>query len=422
MYDQSFNSISLSRMLRKNDFYVRSWLRTPATKEIMIENAASRSIQGFAGYNFLSSTKLRGKDVYRIPNFSDELVLRKIDKNLKKAKPIHAPSRDSIIAKLKNLVSEGVQYRIYRLDIKSFYESFNTGLVLNDVNAIKGLSPQTKEFIKDILDVFIASGGKGLPRGLALSATLSEISMASFDRIVASMPGVFFYCRYVDDIIIISSGVKNPKQFLKTVAASLPSGLTLNQKKQYVCKVNDASPFKPTPQNPTNPKILSFEYLGYRFDIYNPTKNPTKKNEPRDVVLDIAKSKVDKMKSRITLAYLDFCKNRDFPLLEMRIKFLTSNFSISDINRGGYRLAGIYHNYHRIDPSKSVALDQLDEYLRRATTSSYGKVFNDFYCKTTASQRRRLLTFSFKRGFTDRVYLHFNRHQFKAIGECWEYV
>src|SRR5690606_8958359 len=124
--------------------------------------------------------------------------------------------------------------------------------------------------------------------------------------------------------------------------------------------VNDASPFKPTPQNPTNPKILSFEYLGYRFDIYNPTK----KNEPRDVVLDIAKSKVDKMKSRITLAYLDFCKNRDFPLLEMRIKFLTSNFSISDINRGGYRLAGIYHNYHRIDPSKSVALDQLDEYLR----------------------------------------------------------
>lgn len=418
MYDQSFNSISLSRMLQKNDFYVRPWLRTPATKEIEIEKAVLRSLQGFAGYNFLTSTKIRGKDVYRIANLSDELVLRKIDKNLKKARPIHAPSRDSIVAKLKNLVSESVQYRIYRLDIKSFYESFNAGLVMNDVNAIKGLSPQTKEYLKDILDVFITSGGRGLPRGLALSATLSEISMASFDRTIASTPGVFFYCRYVDDIIIITSGVKNVKQFLKTVAASLPSGLTLNQKKQYICKANDASPFRPTPQAPNNPKRFTFEYLGYNFDIHDPSM----KNEPRKVVLDIARSKVNKIKSRITLAYLDFCKNQDFSLLEMRIKFLTSNFSISDTNRGGYRLTGIYHNYHRIDPSKSAALDQLDEYLRRATTSSYGKVFNDFYCKTTASQRRRLLTFSFKRGFIDRVYLHFNRHQFKTIGECWEYV
>lgn len=417
MYDQSFNFISISKVLRKNDFYLKPWLRNQLSKDTEIEAAVERSDNGFESYSFLDSSSLRGKNVYRIPAFSHELVLRKIDKNLRKAKPLFAPSRDTIIANLRVLIAESAQFKIYRLDIKSFYESFSPSLVLSTIYNIKGLSPQTKNHIKDIIEHFTSAGRLGLPRGMALSATLSEIVMSSFDAIIKSIQGVYFYSRYVDDIIIITSGEEHSKQFIAKVSKLLPHGLHLNKKKQELCSAPDSSGYKKS-QQPEMPLLFSFEYLGYSFSVYEPPE----KNGSREVILDIADSKVKKIKTRLTKAYLDYCKNRDFGLLEMRMKFLTSNFSVLDINRGGYRLAGIYHNYHRIDKDRSLALDALDEYLRLATMSSFGKVFERFFCNTTVVQRRRLLTFSFKRGFTERNYFHFNRSQFKAIRECWEYA
>jgi hypothetical protein len=417
MYDQSFNYISLSKTLKKNDFYLRPWLRTSSSKDAEIQAALQHSDNGYESYSFLDSSSLRGKNVYRIPAFSHELVLRKIDKNLRKAKPLFAPSRDTIIANLRTLISESAKFKLYRLDIKSFYESFSPPVVLSATYNIKGLSPQTKKHIKDILEHFSSENGAGLPRGMALSATLSEIVMSSFDAYIKSLEGVYFYSRYVDDIIIITSGQEHSKQFINKVSKSLPTGLHLNNKKQELCFAPDSSGYKKT-QQPEMPLLFSFEYLGYSFHAYEPPE----KNGPRKVILDIANSKVKKIKTRLTKAYLDYCKTRNFELLEMRLKFLTSNFSVLDINRGGYRLSGIYHNYHRIDKDKSVALDALDEYLRLATTSGFGKVFERFFCCTTVFQRRRLLTFSFKRGFSKRNYFHFNRSQFKAIRECWEYA
>lgn len=418
MYDQSFNYISLSRMLRKSDFYLKPRLRAQPIKDMAVNSAVARCTQGFASYNFLASTMVRGKNVYRIPEFADEIVLRKIDKNLRKASPVHSQPRDTIVAKLKNLISESIKCNIYRLDIKSFYESFDQSMVLNRVDSIKRLSPQTKAFIRDIINSFNDAGGSGVPRGLAISATLTELVMAAFDDKITAMHGVYFYCRYVDDIIIITSGAESPKNFVKLIDKQLPAGLQLNKKKEEFCLASDSTPFKPTANKPINTPIISFEYLGYSYSVFEPSK----KNDPREVVLDIASSKVKKIKTRLTKSYIDYCNNKNFELLELRLKFLTSNFSVQDINNGGYRLAGIYHNYHRIDASKSAALRQLDEYIKRATFSSHGKVFNELYCNTSSSQRRRLSTFSFTKGFRNKIYLYFSREQFMAIRECWEYA
>jgi len=418
MYDQSFNYVSLSKMLKKSDFLENKPLKSLALKEKELETAVARVTTGFSAYNFLACNEVRGKNVYRIQSFSDELILRKIDRNLRKAIPLQAASRDTIISNIKNLISEGVQYKIYRLDIKSFYESFNTLLVINEINAIKKLSPLTKTFIKDILENFALTGGSGLPRGLSLSATLSEILMASFDRKISTMPMVFYYSRYVDDIIILTSGEEIAKQFIKKIGKFLPGGLHLNKKKEALCEAPDSKEFKPTAHNPTNPPLLEFEYLGYRLSVYEPTK----KNDYREVILDISSSKINKIKTRLTRAIIDYCKNRNFELLELRLKFLTSNFSVIDINKGSHKLAGIFHNYHRVDFNKSEALCMLDEYLHRAVFSSHGTIFNDFYCKTSTYQRRRLITFSFSKGFKERIYVYFSRSQLKIIQECWKYA
>ena len=120
MFDQSFCEASIIRVLRKSDFIKSPGLRDEDTKNRAIADAIARSRGGFSGVTFLEQSMLRGKAVYSIPDFPDELVLRKINKNIRKCIRIREPNRDSIICNLRNLLSEGVTYRIYRLDIRSF--------------------------------------------------------------------------------------------------------------------------------------------------------------------------------------------------------------------------------------------------------------------------------------------------------------
>jgi hypothetical protein len=274
--------------------------------------------------------------------------------------------------------------------------------------------------VNDILTHYISSGGLGVPRGLALSATLSEIMMLPFDKAVQTQPNVFFYSRYVDDIIIISSGNEDEGEFTNFISKLLPNGLRLNEQKTKIRHASqDVKPYKQNTAAPDD--ILTFEFLGYQLTVREPAKT-SDRSQFRDVYLDVAESKVNKIKTRITRSMISYCKDRDFGLLETRLKFLTSNFSVLDADRERKRLAGIYYNYHRINLDKSQALSKLDEYIRKAILSGYGVIFDDFFCKTTVAQRRRLLRFSFIRGFREKTFMHFSRNNLKLIQECWAYA
>jgi hypothetical protein len=420
MYDQSFNSVSISRMLRKSDFLNSPRLRNQATRSQTISDAVARAGQGFANLAFLSKTKVKNKLIYRITNFSDELVLRKINENIKRSTKTPTTSRDSIIANIKSLLSEGVSYRVYRLDVKSFYESFNTLEIMDSILNIPKLSPLTKRMVVDILSQHSDSGGLGLPRGLALSATVSEIMMLPFDTKIREMPKVFFYSRYVDDIIIITSGNEAESNLIDSVAASLPTGLYLNNHKTRIQTApTNVQPFKSTPP-PSN--VMEFEFLGYQYSVCEPAKNNDDRQPFRIVHLDIAESKVKKIKTRMTRTLISYCRNRNFELLETRLKFLTSNFSVLDADRERKRLAGIFYNYHRVDPNSSKALKELDNYLKKLALSGHGPVFDEFFCKTTVAQRRRLLRFSFDRGFREKTFMHFSGQTLKLVQECWMYA
>lgn len=419
MYDQSFNLVSISRMLRKSDFLNIPRLRSHNFRSQIVMDAVERVESGFAYSAFLSNTKIKNKIIYRVPGFSDELVLRKIDKNIKKSIKIPSVSRDSIIANIKNLLSEGVSYRVYRLDVRSFYESFNALEIIASISSIPKLSPLTKRMVSEILRHHDNNGGLGVPRGLALSATLSEIMMLPFDARIRKTEGVFFYSRYVDDIIIITSGNEAEVKFVEAISESLPVGLILNKDKTTIQEISkNVLPFKGM-QPP--PNVLEFEFLGYKFTVFEPPKSDDR--QPfRDVSLDIADSKVKKIKTRMTRALINYCKNRDFDLLEARFKFLTSNFSVLDADRERKRLAGIFYNYHRVDYNSSQALKELDNYIKKLALSGHGAIFDDFFCKTTVAQRRRLLRFSFDRGFREKTFMHFSRETLKLVQECWMYV
>jgi hypothetical protein len=422
MYDQSFNANSLDREIRKSDFRKYRALHNESERQKHVLDACGRGTTGFTDLSAFAISSIRGKNVVKIPKFSDELTLRKINENITKIAKIRKADRDSIIANIEVLLTEGVQYRIYRLDIKSFYESISFSEVSKRIESVKLLSLPTKRHILDILRCYQAAGNSGIPRGLSVSATISELVLSDFDKSVSSHTEVFFFSRYVDDMILITSGEENKRKFVKWIKSILPQGLILNDKKQLIrerARVYTEKGAAPLTITTTEPSI-DFEFLGYHFKITDHPKNDGKK--PRVVDLDIAPTKVTKIKTRIIKSLLSYAKNKDFELLEDRISFLCSNFSVIDADRDRKRLAGIYHNYHRVTYEKSEALPFLDNYLTKVITSGQGRACHLFFCNTKDSQRRKLLQWSFRRGHEKKIYVHFSDKRLSEIQRCWKYV
>lgn len=215
MYDHSFNYVTFSKELRKSDFNKHKKLRDPIYKNGLLLNSVVSVAGSFLTYSPLAYTVIRGKKVYRTARFHDELILRKVNRNVRVVSGLKNNVRDSIVANVKNLLSEGVSYRVYRLDVKSFYESFSKDDILNKVVLRHDVSPATKKIIEGLISGHSVTGGTGVPRGLALSATITEVLMKDFDKWIEIESEVFFYSRYVDDIILITSGIESEQDFFK---------------------------------------------------------------------------------------------------------------------------------------------------------------------------------------------------------------
>jgi hypothetical protein len=411
MYDQSINNKSLYKALRRSDFHNIFDLRDDTLRAAIIFRAVGVSQKGGWDNSPLKTSQLKGKNVYSLPNFHDELLVRKINNNLRHFINIRNPARTSIISNLSRITAEAVPYRIYRLDVKSFFESFSVAHVLKKIDDLDILSLATKRVLRDLFKHFAASGGTGIPRGLAISSTLSEMMMSEFDTQVKNMINVFFYARYVDDIIIVTSANETESSFTKLISNLLPDGLNLSRKKQEITTVPRATK--------SSTFHFSFEYLGYKFDV----KDPGSVNTCRQVNLGISDGKLKKIKTRVVCAIKDFCRTNNMADLVMRTQFLCGNFALNDRDRGRKRLAGIFFNYHLIHSSNAnCGLSELDRFLHHALTSGNGPIFNAFKSNSTDKERRRLTSFSFSKGFHEKVFIHYTGTKLKQIQECWKYA
>ncbi len=131
-------------------------------------------------------------------------------------------------------ISECSQFRLYRLDVRSFYESFNQGYIFKKIDDVTGVDVRSKQLLKEFMYEFYVSGGKGVPRGLSISSFLSDYLMHEFDELIRNLPNVFYYARYVDDIILITDGFEDEKILMDYLRQALPDGLEFNNKKYFV--------------------------------------------------------------------------------------------------------------------------------------------------------------------------------------------
>lgn len=419
MFDQSFSRRALERVLQKGDFRRIPAGDQEAFKNALLERAKTAAFSSFnEPANPLSSFNLKKKVVFHLPDLADELVARKLCANLTAlAKPSNR-GRSEIVGNLKLLLEEGVPYRVYRLDIKSFYESFDTLEVAAKIESFFAVSPHSKNLLKSLLSSHASIGGSGVPRGLALSAALSDLMMHDFDQCIFASHNVYFYARYVDDIIIITSSHEKVMTFSQLIEKSLPTGLKLNPNKRTIISAEKrVTPIKPT----LAPKlVINFDYLGYRFSVHEPVLAGNKKPATyyRAVTVDVANGKVKKLKTRIVRSFLEFEKDGDWNLLFDRIKYLTHNFSVYNSKAGGQKLAGIYHSYPQVSDDAS-SLKELDKFLRHAVLSKSGKIFSKTTLKLKGPQKRALLAQSFAAGHKTKCFVYFSALRISQIQACW---
>ncbi|WP_428405980.1 antiviral reverse transcriptase Drt3a [Methylobacterium sp.] len=410
MYDPTFHPKTLHAELNLADYLRDKALFNPAYEDALITKSIARVAAGYGGVK-LKSNSINKSTVYQLSDLADEIVLRKIGRNIKRVTRVRQTNRTSIVKCLRRLTSEGLPFRVYKIDIKNFYASIDTKLLLAPIITDSAFPPSTISLLESFFSEMARLEISGLPRGLGLSAVLSEYVMRDFDSQVGRIPGVFFYARFVDDMIFITSGTEEPNKFLKSINSTLPTGLFFNPTK--------TRPYFFGPQVKGVPFKIEHEvdFLGYVFRIGNAQRSGPKIN--RDIIVDISDKKVKRIKTRICVALREYIKDRNFENLTDRIRMLTANYTFFDAATKTRRKAGIYHSYHLIDAEKSTSLDELDLFLKKMLLSNQGKICRELFGLLDRRDRRYLMKYSFSRGFHNRTYFHLPTNRIAYLRRCW---
>lgn len=403
MYSQSFSGKELYRLTTQaergkfkleKDVFIKT-----IDDEISLplsERTYSFNIKNVGGLFLNGYSQATQKE--KITYLCQDLILRKIYQNTKKIYNLKQADRNKIIQQLQILLVAKTDFWIIRLDIKSFYESLNREDILGKLYNQYRLSPLTVFLLRKLFETSSIKTSPGIPRGLSISSCLSELAMKYFDIEMKQFAGVYYYARFVDDIIIFCSTEKCQNDVWNLIPEKLKSlSLTLNANKSYKISSSDMR---------ANAKPLT--YLGYCFCLRN-----------RKLYADIAPAKVNKIKTRIVRAFISVIKNGDIELLKDRIKYLTGNYLI----KGKVTLlpvkAGIYYNYKRID-IESEALQELDKFYQNILHSYHGKFGLGLSAKLSEDKRNCLKKYSFKIGFLHHTYHHFTPERIHQIKMCWQ--
>lgn len=410
MYDPTFHHRTLSREITFGDQLRDNRLFDKETHARVVEEACVRAASGYTDLQLVHRQVNRSR-VYALKSLSDEIVLRKIGRNINRVIGARQRNRTAIINCLHGLCTEAVAFNVYKVDIRKFFESVDTDSFLKTIIFGSKFPPSTARLLETFFIETAKLGITGLPRGLSLSAILSESIMTDFDSKIAQLDQVFFYSRFVDDMIFVTRPIEKPSKFLRLINKYLPDGLQVNASKTKFYEFSSFSKTNPVGQE------HKFDFLGYSFIVDYPTKDGN--TRARKVALDISDKKVRRLKTRLNVAVLSFLKDGQFDDLVDRVRVLTSNYQFYDRNSRSRVKAGIYHSYNLINGHTSQSLTELDVFYRKLLLSGKGKVPSRLSAGLSATQKRMLLRYSFSAGFREKTYFSFQAQRLSYLTRCW---
>ncbi|HGY8848465.1 TPA: antiviral reverse transcriptase Drt3a, partial [Escherichia coli] len=299
MNRQPFTSAALKRNLSESEkaYYFKK--NNVAELESLISDAVLIANENFRSGVSVKKLNIKGRCVYTASCLKEKIILRHCNANLKCLESLRPKQRNTIISELKIYLEEGTPFKIYRLDIKSFFESIDLPQLFQLLHNETRLSRHTK----NLLEWYLKScerlhSSKGLPRGLEISPMLSELYLAQFDNSIHRHPEVFYYSRFVDDMVIVSSGCECEASFMEFIQDVLPKGLALNKNK---LKISPCIPKRSKGLNKQDKLLHEFDFLGYSFSIIDTplSKDGEINSCYRKVVVNLSKSRLKKIKTRI---------------------------------------------------------------------------------------------------------------------------
>ena len=344
-----------------------------------------------------------GDQLYTAENTPENFfVLKQLQRNIYKTFNVKQSDRKKLIAQLSLFLKDGFPKVILRTDISKFYESIPHKQLLNKIDENSLLSYPSKKVIKQILNqywnILVADGVKnanderiGLPRGIGISAFLSELYLKDLDSLLKSIPNVTYFARYVDDIIIIftpdnrkeTTPLTTYKSEVKRIIEKF--SLKMNNRKTQIIDLKNG-----VTQN------YNITYLGYKFSLSN----------QKPLTIKMSDKKYNRYKSKIKISFDEFLSdeikytpntNKANNKLVQRIKILTSNFRL--YRRKDNVLIGIYFSNEFLT-KELEDLEKLDKFLRseikRVSTS------------LSIISKKKLNTLSFTNGFNNKHTLNFN--------------
>ncbi len=210
----------------------------------------------------LTEVAAKGKVAYAVGDLPSMLISKFIALEMRNQYQLSTAKRDEVVEELRVLLDNAMPKILIRADIHNFYESILQQSLLERIEKDDYLTAASVRYLRKFFYEYnrLTNNQKhvGIPRGLSFSPALAEIYLCEFDSKVKDICGLYFYKRYVDDIVLLVNpnkiSVDECWDAIQRIAEGL--GLTLHDDDDKIVKA----------QLPTdNDSPLSFNYLGYQF-------------------------------------------------------------------------------------------------------------------------------------------------------------
>lgn len=401
MIKQDFSVNSLLRVTNKHDIIKFKLGREEKDYKKTLEPVSDFIKNKEVKFQNITKIKIKNKYGFKTDDIHEHYILKKIAYDLKRLYRIYTTNRDDISEQLLNVLETGSAYSIIRLDVESFYESVKISDVVNKIENDKLLSSSSIKYLKLLCEVI---SDDLLPRGLSISPILSELYVRDLDKKIKAINGIYYYARYVDDIIIVSTMDKN-YIYNKVKEVFEQFSLSVN-KKEYRTNIDVIN----VNQHLSN----SFEYLGYKYNIKNYDYQ-----KRRVVNVSLSDDKVRKIKMRIVSSLLDYSITKDNKLLLNRLLLLSGNYNlISKKNTENALKAGVFYSNRLVNDAK--VYNQFNYFLKSALYTKKKNSFSRRINNIPKYLKVELGRIDFVSGFKNKETHEFSIDEIMEIKKCWK--
>lgn len=129
-----------------------------------------------------------------------------------------------------------------KLDMRKYFDSIDHEVLKSMLRRIFR-ERELLRWFDEIIDSYSSAPGKGLPIGNLTSQFFANHYLGVIDRLLEAHPHIKGFCRYMDDILIVTDTKPHARQILADARFAIADKLKLGLKCALILKVKQSVPF-----------------------------------------------------------------------------------------------------------------------------------------------------------------------------------